>query len=179
MFVLQTNVYPDGKPAQNSKPVPVPPYFDSSYLRTIPGMLKVVQLVLTLTAFILASVGWNFSSYYIVGSTGWTRFATMTGFLNTMIQLMLYLFHMVAQSHRRLFWEFLLYTILAILLFISGILMIPYANLDGSRVACTVFCWAGVVAYGSDAYLQLTAVRNARPAEGVEQLTHPVSSPTA
>jgi hypothetical protein len=172
---------------QTSRVVVVRPYFDIAYLKTIPGMLKIAQLVLMLIAFILAAAAWTSGgglyvwtfSGYTTGSAGWTKFVTITGFIITLILLMLYLFHLIERLYQVqwLFVEFIYCGVVAVCLLISGAIMIPYTNYDGARGACTFFCWAAMVAYGADAYFKLMSWRNGEVAQGIKP-TVTVSSTT-
>jgi len=163
----------------SSRVVVVQPYFDVNYLRTIPGILKIAQLVLMLIAFILAAAAWS-SGYlvvtgytysgYTMGSAGWTKFVTITGFIITLILLFLYLFHLIERLYQVnwLFAELIYCVVVAVCLFISGAIMIPYANYDGTRGACTFFCWVAMVAYLADAFFKFKSWRNGEVAQGVK-----------
>ncbi|XP_055346331.1 plasmolipin-like isoform X2 [Paramacrobiotus metropolitanus] len=152
--------------------VAVQPYFDHSYVRSIPGILKLVQLLLMLIAFILAAAAWSsdwrYFLHYCIGSAGWAKFVTITGFIITLILLCLYLFHLIERLYQVnwLFVELIYCGIVAILLFIAGAVMIPYAEVDGTRGACTFFCWLAMLAYGADAFFKFKSWRNGETAQG-------------
>ncbi|OQV24765.1 hypothetical protein BV898_01356 [Hypsibius exemplaris] len=168
---------------QSTRTVVLSPFFDIQYLRTIPGWLKIAQLILMLIAFILAAAAWSSSSYwcpglsntycynsYTTGSAGWAKFVTITGFIITLILLNLYLFHLIEKLYQVnwLFVEFIYCVVVTVCLFIAGCVMIPtYGTYDGTRGAVVFFCWAAMAAYGYDAFLKFKAWRNGEVAQGV------------
>nr|CAD7447253.1 unnamed protein product [Timema bartmani] len=70
--------------------------FDPLYIRTIPGILKVVQIVLNLLGFICISVSWGATT----SRGSWFNTVAMTGFWFTGIMLALYLFHVVEKFYK-------------------------------------------------------------------------------
>ncbi|XP_076395746.1 CKLF-like MARVEL transmembrane domain-containing protein 4 isoform X2 [Megachile rotundata] len=65
--------------------------FDASYTRTLPGILKVAQVVLNLLGFICITVSSQSSS----SRGGWFNTVAMGGFWFTGILLVFYLFHII------------------------------------------------------------------------------------
>ncbi|PSN34447.1 hypothetical protein C0J52_21466 [Blattella germanica] len=70
--------------------------YDPLYIKTIPGMLKVAQIVVNLLGFICITV-----SYRAITSRGsWFNTVAMGGFWFTGIILALYLFHVIEKFYR-------------------------------------------------------------------------------
>ncbi|GAV08066.1 hypothetical protein RvY_17815-2 [Ramazzottius varieornatus] len=165
---------------QQSRTVLVRPYFDVNYLRTLPGLLKIIELILMLIAFILAASAWSSTSWYCGTSTycyytyaassaGWTKFVTITGFIITLILLQLYLFHLIERFYSVpwLQLEMIYCAVVAVLLLIAGATMINYSAIDGTRGACVFFCWAAMIVYAFDAFLKFKSFRNGELAQGL------------
>ena len=71
--------------------------WDPSYIKTIPGMLKIGQVILDLIVFICVMCS---GSYFRNISTGqWTDFVAMTGFWVSGILLLFYLLHVMEKFH--------------------------------------------------------------------------------
>ena len=71
--------------------------WDPSYIKTIPGMLKIGQVILDSIVFICVMCS---GSYFRNISTGaWTDFVAMTGFWVSGILLIFYLLHVMEKFH--------------------------------------------------------------------------------
>lgn len=71
--------------------------FDPSYLKSIPGAIKVVALLLNLIVFIC---GVSASNYWRSTSVlEWSYFVSMTAFWVTLILIVMYLFHFIEKFH--------------------------------------------------------------------------------
>ncbi|XP_055346347.1 plasmolipin-like [Paramacrobiotus metropolitanus] len=169
-------------PVKSTRIVEVDPYFDVYYLKTFSGILKIIELVCTLIAFIISVSTWSSHSFYggpskkalmyypyAYGSAVWTDIVTAIAFLITLALLILYLFHIIEKLYEVpwLIMELLYCIAIVFCLLIAGAVMIPYTNLDGARGACVFFCWAAMIAYAIDAYLKFRMYRNDQPAQGV------------
>ncbi|KAL1458053.1 hypothetical protein WDU94_008228 [Cyamophila willieti] len=125
--------------------------FDDSYLRTVPGMLKIIQIVLNLIGFILISL----SMYSMAPRANFFNTVAMFGFWFTGILLVLYLFHIIEMLYK-IPWlkiEFLYCGILAAFYFIASILCAAWATHSTFGVAAILgFCATGAYAY--DAWLK-------------------------
>lgn len=64
---------------------------DLSYLQTLPGLLKCLQIAFDFLCFICVLIGGP--GYY--AGVGWATFVSVFGFIITLTLLMLYLFHIV------------------------------------------------------------------------------------
>ncbi|XP_026689027.1 plasmolipin [Diaphorina citri] len=70
--------------------------FDDTYLRTVPGLLKIIQIVLNLIGFILISM----SMYSMYFRANFFNTVAMFGFWFTGILLVLYLFHIIEKLYK-------------------------------------------------------------------------------
>jgi hypothetical protein len=64
---------------------------DVTYIQTLPGMLKILIIILNILVFFCAAIGGP--GYY--SGSGLATFVATTGFTITLLLLMLYLFHVV------------------------------------------------------------------------------------
>ncbi|OQV22839.1 hypothetical protein BV898_03272 [Hypsibius exemplaris] len=120
------------------------------YLRTVPGILKIFEIILSVIAFILAYSGYFWSDYSL-GSAGWTKFATGTAFVSSALFLIYYLLGLSPWLLYEMIFDF----VMAIFLLIAGAVMIPYSDRDNTRAACVAFCWAAMVCYAVDGLLKV------------------------
>ncbi|XP_055346411.1 uncharacterized protein LOC129593925 [Paramacrobiotus metropolitanus] len=150
------------------------------YLKTLSGFLKIMEMICTLTAFIVSIITWSSHSFYggpskkalmyypyAYGSALWTDIATAVAFLITLALLITYLSGLV-EKFATIPWISieLGYSIVAIIcMLIAGGVMIPYSNLDVYRWICVAFCWAAMIAYAIDAFLKYKMYRNRQPAQ--------------
>lgn len=138
-----------------------PCQFDPSYVRTVPGILKIVQMVADILGFIC--VVSSRDSYH----SGWYDFVAMTGFLLTGTLLLFYFFHLIERLHMLpwLLIEFIYCTLWTLFFFISAVLVAtrPYT---GGYIAGAVFGFVATVAYGYDAFLKFMGWRSGDIAQG-------------
>lgn len=152
--------------------------FDPSYIRTIPGMLKIGELVINLLGFICIEASGAFS-YHSRGS--WFNFVAMTAFWFTGFLLAFYLFHVI-EKFFKIPWlkiEFGFCAIWTLFYLIAASLAAAFYVEAYSAAAFFGFC--GMVAYGFDAYLKFKAVQNGELAQGervIRKETSTVTSPT-
>ncbi|XP_071448273.1 plasmolipin-like [Hetaerina americana] len=138
--------------------------FDSSYIRTLPGMLKVGQLVLNILGFICIIA--SNASHISRGS--WFNTVAMGGFWFTGIVLALYLFHIVEKLYR-IPWlkiEFVFCAIWTLFYLIAASLAAAFAPHSEAFGAAAFFGFVAMVLYGIDAYLKFKAVRAGEIAQG-------------
>ncbi|XP_022708260.1 CKLF-like MARVEL transmembrane domain-containing protein 7 isoform X1 [Varroa jacobsoni] len=130
-------------------------YFDTSYIRTPPGMLKIAQLVNALIGFILAEL----ASDRFGSTSNWFGFVSMTGFWVTLILLVFYMLHIL---EKLLFIPWpqaeLGYTALwSVLYFIAGAVAASKGGEEGVLAAAALFGFVGMILYGGDAFLKYKA----------------------
>lgn len=150
--------------------------FDRSYITTIPGILKIVQVLCSLLGFICIQCSrlssWSKGSFF--------SWISMIAFWFTGILLGLYLFHILEKFYK-IPWlkiEFLFCTIWTLLYLIASILATTVH--DNPHSAAAFFGFVAMLAYLVDAYLKFKAVRDGGLAQGsrvVSKQTSTVESP--
>ncbi|XP_023954139.1 CKLF-like MARVEL transmembrane domain-containing protein 4 [Bicyclus anynana] len=151
--------------------------FDPSYVKTVPGVLKVVQVSCSLLGFICILV----SKFGSLAQGTYFNWIAMIAFWFTGILLGLYLFHIVEKFYK-IPWlkiEFV-FTALWTLLYLIAAILVGTAYYDNAHTAATFFGSVATVAYALDAVLKFTAVRAGGLAQGsrvVSKQTTSVSPP--
>ncbi|EFN61419.1 CKLF-like MARVEL transmembrane domain-containing protein 4 [Camponotus floridanus] len=138
--------------------------FDPSYARTLPGILKIVQVVLNLLGFICITV----SSHSSHSRGGWFNTVSMIGFWFTGILLVFYLFHII-EKFSRIPWlkiEFVFCTIWTVFYLLAASLAADYARHTEAFGVAAFFGFCAMVAYGYDAWLKFHAVKSGGLAQG-------------
>ena len=151
--------------------------FDASYTRTVPGMLKIAQVVLNLLGFICITVSRLSNS----SRGGWFNTVAMAGFWFTGILLVFYLFHIV-EKFSKIPWlkvEFIFCAIWTAFYLLAASLAADYAKVDEAFGAAAFFGFCAMVVYGYDAWLKFRAVKSGALAQGQHspKQTSTVTSP--
>ncbi|CAD5206237.1 unnamed protein product [Bursaphelenchus okinawaensis] len=140
---------------------------DPSYLRTLPGMLKVVVIVLDFLCFFCVLVGGP--GYY--AGVGFATFVSVIGFMISLTLLILYLCHIV-DNLENIPWivgEMVYCFAWTIFFFIAGSVLavasVSHRNTTGWALAA-FFAIAAMCAYGLDCYLKFLAWKNDEVAKG-------------
>lgn len=126
-----------------------PPY----YMRTMNGILKIVEMVLTILVFAISFGGW-WSGY----GGGWVEFTGISCFITITIWFILHLINWIPQIFLNFLFEFISYCIMTILLLISAIVAAARAGMFANPYkanigACSFFAFAATFACGFDAVL--------------------------
>ncbi|CAG9768524.1 unnamed protein product [Ceutorhynchus assimilis] len=154
--------------------------FDSSYIRTVPGYLKIAQIALNLLGFICIEASGVFS-YHSRGS--WFNFVAMTAFWVTGILLAFYLFHIIERFYKVpwLKFEFGFCALWTGLYLIAACLAVTYSI--EAYIAAGFFGFCAMVAYGIDAFFKFQAIKSGQLAQGErvmsKQSTTTVTTPSA
>lgn len=138
--------------------------FDPSYIRTIPGMLKIACLVLDFIGSICIMVSEN--NWH--SRANWFNFCAMGGFWITGILLAFYLFHvieklyfipwiMVEMGYCGL-WCFFLMT--------ASAACAAYGSVNEAWAAASFFGFIAMIVYGADAFFKFKAWRAGEIAQG-------------
>lgn len=145
-------------------------HFDSSYIKTIPGMLKVGQILTSLIGFICVQSAW---AWKVHSSFGWYSFVSMTAFWVTLVLLIFYLIHLIEKLHFLpwLLGELGYCGIWTIFYVITGIVAATNASHDGAWGAASFFAFVGFVLYGFDTFLKFKAWRSGGIAQGERTVT--------
>jgi uncharacterized membrane protein len=145
------------------------------YIRTVPGILKIVELILCLLTFAI-SLGGYWSGY----GGGWVEFVAMSSFITTLIWFIL---HLILPTLPGFLlsrpYEFVTYIVMAALFLIAGIVAAARAPyLPGQVGATAFFAFASVVVYGIDAFFQFREWRSAPPPQPAGGTVIVTSSPS-
>jgi len=143
--------------------------FDPAYVRSLPGTLKVVQLVLNLLGFICVSVARNSNAH----NANWFSFVSMGGFWITLLLLLLFLFHIIERLHfiPWLLAETVYCGIWTFIYFTAATAVASIGHYEGVFVAAAVFGYLAMLAYGFDAYLKYIAWKAGELAQGSRKTT--------
>ncbi|XP_060810948.1 CKLF-like MARVEL transmembrane domain-containing protein 4 [Amyelois transitella] len=150
--------------------------FDPLYVRTIPGILKVVQVLSSLIGFLCIQC----SRYSHLSKGSYFIWISMFAFWFTGILLFLYLFHMVEKFYK-IPWlkiEFVFCALWTLLYLIAASLATTVYN--GGYSAGAFFGFVATLAYAIDAFLKYRGVRAGGLAQGsrvVSKQTTTVESP--
>jgi len=151
------------------------PFLDTSYLRTLPGLVKVVQAVLDFICFICVVAG----PYPGYGGAGWGTFVSIVAFIVTIILLIMYLFHMIEMFHfvpwllvEMLYcalWTF--FYLIASSVLAAASTRLTYMAGSSAWGAFAFFGFCAMIAYGFDCFLKFRAWRNGEIAQGMPPAT--------
>lgn len=158
----------------------VAPRFDPSYSKTLPGILKIVNMVLDIFGFICIMV-----SPYYTSRGRFFSFVSMTGFWLTASLLFNYLFHLVERTSfiPWLLIEFAFNTLWTIFYVVASACVADYSarftDMD-AYAAAAFFGFGAMAVYGADAFIKFRAWRNNELAQGelVVPSSHYVPPPT-
>ncbi|XP_053599950.1 CKLF-like MARVEL transmembrane domain-containing protein 4 isoform X2 [Plodia interpunctella] len=146
--------------------------FDPLYVRTIPGILKVVQVVSSLIGFLCIQL----SRYSHLSKGAYFIWISMFAFWFSGILLFLYLFHMVEKFYK-IPWlkiEFVFCALWTLLYLIAA--SIATSVYDGGYSAGAFFGFAATLAYAIDAFLKWRAVRAGGLAQGARVVSKQTTS---
>ncbi|XP_068621387.1 CKLF-like MARVEL transmembrane domain-containing protein 4 [Battus philenor] len=141
--------------------------FDVTYIKTLPGMIKIAVIVLNLLGFICIQS----SSFWYNGRGVYFNIVAHIGLWFSGILLLLYLFHVVEKYHK-LKWliiEMIAYAVISFLYLIASTIVVAFGAAAYS--AAGFFGYLAMVLYGFDAFLKLKAWRSGELAQGQRVLT--------
>ncbi|KAI6183183.1 MARVEL domain-containing protein [Aphelenchoides bicaudatus] len=147
---------------------------DMTYLQTLPGLLKIIIIVLNILVFFCVAIGGP--GYY--AGIGWATFVATFGFTISLILLLLYLFHVVDMMPN-IPWivgEMVYCFAWTIFYFIAAsVLVVAAASYRGTFfwAVAAFFAFAAMCAYGFDAYLKFLAWKRDEKATGGGQSYRP------
>ncbi|KPJ13299.1 CKLF-like MARVEL transmembrane domain-containing protein 4 [Papilio machaon] len=141
--------------------------FDPSYIKTPPGIMKIVVIVLNLLGFICiqSSAFWN------NGRGVYFNILTHIGLWFSGILLLLYLFHIVEKYHKFkwLVIEMIVCGVIAFLYLIASTIVVAFGSAAYS--AGGFFGYLAMVVYGADAFFKMRAWRAGELAQGHRVMT--------
>uniref|UniRef100_A0AC35GGD6 MARVEL domain-containing protein n=1 Tax=Panagrolaimus sp. PS1159 TaxID=55785 RepID=A0AC35GGD6_9BILA len=143
------------------------PQLDLDYLRTLPGMLKLIEITMCFLCFLSVLVG---GPAYFHG-VSFATFVSVFGFSISLILLILYLFHVVDQfQHLPIIVTEMIYCFIwTIFFFIVGsIFALASAKYSTGFFWAIAAIWAfgALMAYGIDCYLKFLAWKHNEYAQG-------------
>ncbi|CAB3231564.1 unnamed protein product [Arctia plantaginis] len=150
--------------------------FDLSYITTLPGVIKIVVLVLNLIGFICIQC----SAFRSNGRGVYFSLVTHVGFWFSGILLLLYLFHVVEKYHN-IKWlkiEMIAYIVMVFLYVIASTIVVAFGAAAYS--AAGFFGYLAMVVYGVDAFIKYKALKAGELAQGqrvVTKQTHVLTPP--
>ncbi|XP_015914632.1 plasmolipin [Parasteatoda tepidariorum] len=150
--------------------------FDPAYIKTIPGILKIVQCVVSLIGFICVQTV-AYAAYSSPG--GWYGFVAMTAFWVTLLLIIGYLFHIIERTHF-IPWvlvELIYSTVWTVFFFIAGCVAASRGGMDPAWGAASFFAFVAMLLYGYDAYERYMHWRNGGIAQG-ERTTNTTNAPS-
>lgn len=153
------------------------PKFDPFYARTLPGILKIVRMVLDLLGFISIMCS---GVYAWLSRASWYSFVSMTGFWVTGILLLFYFFHLIERAYFLpwMLMESIFCAIWTIFYLIAACLVAALGGAIEAYAAAAFFGFSAMLVYGFDAFLKFKGWREGEVAQG-ERHTSTVASPTA
>ncbi|XP_065162816.1 CKLF-like MARVEL transmembrane domain-containing protein 4 [Atheta coriaria] len=150
--------------------------YDPLYLRTVPGILKLCQVILNILGFICIEASGVHSS---ASRGSFFIFVATTAFWFTGILLVFYLFHVI-EKFFKIPWlkiEGIFCATWVLLYLIASCLAATYA-VEGFRVAA-FFGFCAMVAYGYDAFLKYHGVRQGELAQGERAINKQITTITS
>lgn len=150
--------------------------FDPSYVKTIPGALKIGQVILNLLGFICITV----SNYSNSSRGGWFNTVAIIGFWFTGILLVLYLFHIV-EKLSKIPWlkiECIFCAVWFVFYFVAASLVAAHGYINEAYGAAAFFGFCAMIAYAYDAWLKFNGARSGALAQG-QHISKEVSTVTS
>lgn len=136
--------------------------YDPEYVKSIPGIIKIVAIVLNLIGFICIEV--SYFSHLSRGS--FFNTVAMIGFWFSGIMLVFYLFHVCEKFHKIPWLKIEMYFCAAwTLLYMLASSLAAAANVEAFQAAA-FFGYCAMIAYGYDAFLKYKAVSAGEIAQG-------------
>jgi len=151
------------------------PHFDMEYLRSIPGVLKIVQTFCSLGAFItIVIVHYNWWVVYI------SALGTIVAFVVSLVLLSMYAYHLIEVTQASIDWlkyesiydgGFCLLFLFSFGALTAGAVIWGATTLFWGTGA--VLCLIGCVAFGADFYFKYKAWRTGEDPQEPDNIYHP------
>jgi len=144
--------------------------WDPGYVKTLPGALKVVAVIVDLVCMICLV---NSPPYWREHSVGeWYIFVCMTAFWVSTILLIMYLLHFIEKFHviPWLMLEFGFYLVWSFFYFTAAIAVTVKATVP-ALMAAGIFGFIGMLIYGADAVIKFQGWRAGKLAQGERKKT--------
>ncbi|XP_011501040.1 PREDICTED: uncharacterized protein LOC105364727 [Ceratosolen solmsi marchali] len=150
--------------------------FDPSYILTLSGRVKILEMMANILGFIsvLAS---DISSH---SRCGWFNTVSMAGFWTTGILLAFYLFHIIEKFYK-IPWlkiEFIYCAIVTACYLLAASLIAALATSSESLGVAAFSGFVGMCLYGVDCWIKFKAIKDGKHAQGQPHSSRPVSATT-
>ncbi|XP_064467479.1 CKLF-like MARVEL transmembrane domain-containing protein 4 isoform X2 [Ornithodoros turicata] len=150
--------------------------FDPSYLRTVPGLLKVAQLVISLIGFICSQI-----AAFSLSTINWYGFVSMTAFWVTLVLLLFYLFHLIERI-KFIPWllaELIYCGVWALLYFTAAVAAAVKGKWEEALAAAAFFGFVAMALYGADAFFKYKGWKAGDVAQGERTAPGGVGAPVS
>ncbi|XP_013147097.1 PREDICTED: proteolipid protein 2-like isoform X2 [Papilio polytes] len=142
-------------------PNPAPPSqkvlrFDKGYVKTLPGILKIVQLLCNLIGFICLKVSWAWLSSIFYNILYWVAN------IITLFLFCMYMFHFV-EKYDRLPWMKFEFFYCGVVVLTYIVLSIIATTVGENGYAVGFFGLCAIIAYGYDSYLKYRSWKRGLP----------------
>ncbi|XP_013403699.1 plasmolipin [Lingula anatina] len=130
------------------------------YLKSIPGILQIVEIVLSLIVFICASIPLGWVGY----GGGWVQFVSMTAFLTTAAIFVIIFLNILPRLPGP--WTlilFIYYAVFVVLYLIAAIVCAVRAPYWSAVGAAAFFAFVVMIVYGVDAFFRFRTWREGGP----------------
>lgn len=150
--------------------------WDASYIKTIPGALKLAAIIVNLVGFICVMSALN---YYRESATGeWFTFVCMTGFWVSSALLLMYLFHVIEKFHviPWLMIEFGFCALWTFFYLTAAAAAAVHGGQSSGLAAAAFFGFVAMLLYGYDTFLKFQGWRAGQLAQGERKVTNTTKS---
>ncbi|XP_001601882.1 CKLF-like MARVEL transmembrane domain-containing protein 4 [Nasonia vitripennis] len=147
--------------------------FDPLYVRTLPGGLKVAQIILNFIGFICI-----ITTDVSTSRGNWFNTVAMIGFWSSGVLLAFYLFHIIEKFYK-IPWlkiEFVYCAIETFFYLLAASLVAAHAYISEALGAAAFFGFAAMCLYGFDCWLKFKALKSGEYAQGQPPSSKPVST---
>ncbi|XP_059172335.1 plasmolipin-like [Physella acuta] len=119
------------------------------YVRTVPGILKIAEIVVNILVLICASI-----DYWSPAGGGWVQFVAVTALITTLINFLMHFFDVYSKfSFQFNFVLFIYYCVIVVLYLIAAIVCAVRAPYWPAVGAAAFFAFVAVILYAVDTYL--------------------------
>uniref|UniRef100_A0A0X3P3X6 MARVEL domain-containing protein n=1 Tax=Schistocephalus solidus TaxID=70667 RepID=A0A0X3P3X6_SCHSO len=137
--------------------VVLPIKFNSAFIRDKHGILKIVEIVLTIIVFICVGSSWSFGVH---GAGGWINFTAALSLIFSVFFFIIFLFNFI---HRLpgpwVLIDFVVQAVLCFLMTISLIVAAASSHYGGSAISAAIFCAILAVTYAVECAIRFSIYR--------------------
>ncbi|XP_064610335.1 CKLF-like MARVEL transmembrane domain-containing protein 7 [Liolophura sinensis] len=147
---------------------------DVSYIKTLPGILKIAEIVLSIIAFICATVyPWAY------GGGGWVQFVTISTFVGVLVLFIFHFMHIISRLPGPwMLIEFIYYCVYTLFMLIAAIVAAANGWRDASIGAAAFFCFAALAVLAVDTFMMFRTWQAGRQSSGQSANTATITTTT-